>query len=165
MKIPNANKIVQTIVSFGELLDDEVTHADLPQNLIDSISGNYPDEIKGVDLRVLGSNLFSIFENSKNLKLTLKGQTLLLDNENIYLKGLIVSDIRLIFDKNITDSNRNGVIVHKLHISVRSNNKTKNIFIALDSSDLKQLKEIVERAMLKEDLIKEDYENINFIIN
>lgn len=165
LHVSNSNTLVKTIISFGELLEaEDVKYSELAHELRDSAEQSLQEEnISNLD--ALEFNLVKIFENSKNLKLTVKAYNLLLENSNVYIDGKIISDIRLIFNDNLTESNRNGVIIHRLHLNLQNKKDNNDIIITLDSSDLKKLKDVIDRALLKEDIIKEDYENIHFINN
>lgn len=164
LNIPTSEKIVQTLVSFGELLEpDDVNTKELASDLAESLQRNYSELTRQNDLSNLEQNLVKIFESSQNLKLTLKAYNLVLENNDLYVSSKVITDIRLIFNDNITDSNRSAVIIHKLHLVLQNARKNTDIFITMDSSDLKKLKDTIDRAILKEDLIKEDYENVNFI--
>jgi len=155
--------IVRTIISFGDLLDgDDVKFDELAHELRESVEDIFSEE-SDLNFDRLEANLLEIFENSKNLKLTTKVFNLLVQNNNIYIEGKIISDIRLVFNDNLTETNRNGVIIHRLNITVQNKKENSDIVISLDNSDLKKLKDVIERALLKEEIIKEDYENIHFI--
>lgn len=159
----DSGSIVRTVISFGDLLDgDDIKFDELAHELRESVEDIFSEE-SDLNFERLEANLLKIFQNSKNLKLTTKVFNLLVQNNNIYIEGKIISDIRLVFNDNLTESNRNGVIIHRLNITVQNKKENSDIVISLDNSDLKKLKDIIERALLKEEIIKEDYENIHFI--
>lgn len=165
LHVSNSNTLVKTIISLGELLESEdVNYSELAHELRDSIEQSLQEENVS-KLDNLEFNLVKIFENSKNLKLTIKAYNLLLENSNVYVDGKIISDIRLIFNDNLTEPNRNGVIIHRLHLTLQNKKDSSEIILTIDNSDLKKLKDVIDRALLKEDIIKEDYENIHFINN
>ncbi len=162
-KFVDSTKTVQTILSCGELLDPEnVRYEELAHELTESVKQSLSNEDE-VSLDNLEFNLIKIFENYRNLRLTIKAYSLILENSNVYVESKIITDIRLIFNDNLTESNRNGVIIHRLHFTIQNRKENSDFIISLDNSDLKSLKDAVDRALLKEDIIKEDYENIHFI--
>ena len=119
--------------------------------------------IEDIDFDKVKSILTEILDNSNNLTLTTKAGKLLTTNNDNYIECKALTDIRLIFNESIAESTRSAVIVHKLHFIVSNPTNSNEIFIHLDLQDLKRLKDVIERAILKEEIIKEDYENINFV--
>jgi hypothetical protein len=69
-------------------------------------------------------------------------------HERIFLTARIFSDIRPVFGDSIESASA-AVVVHNLKITVRRNEKEEDIFIALDNNDLRELKEVVDRAEKK----------------
>lgn len=160
----NPQEIVKTIVSFGDLLEGkDVDYKDLSKDLANSVIKDYSDQLERAEEEKLSSNLYKIFESSANLKLTLKAYNLVMENDNLLVSSKINTDIRLIFHDDITDGGRNGVIMHKLHLVISNDGKRNSVYITMDNSDLKRMKDILDRALSKEGLIKEDYKDINFI--
>jgi hypothetical protein len=165
LNLSKAQEVAQTIISFSELLEpDDVNFSDLATNLTQSYNEMSNEILDEKVLEALRENLLVIFSNSTNLKITLKAKRLIYENENILSETKIITDIRLIFNNPISNKNRNALLFHKLHISYQHGDTSKDIFMTLDSEDLKQLKTEVERALEKEAVIKEDYNDIfNFI--
>ena len=64
----------------------------------------------------------------------------------------------MIFNDNIRDNNRNALLIHHLHIEYVKEGYRK-IILLLDLADLKSLKESIERAINKEEIIKNDYQS------
>lgn len=163
--------IVQTIVSFRGLLE-EATDLD---EIAKSLTTSYKQRIKGPlynssekfdpeDEEILIENLKQIFKNSKSLKLTLKANRLLSEDCAVYSSGSIITDIRVVFDDDLSEQKRNAVVVHRLNLEYSSPNKSNNFFIALTNEDLKNLKAVIDRALQKEEAIVKDYDKtIHFI--
>jgi hypothetical protein len=160
----SATEIVKTITSFSSLLEEpNVNYEDLAINLSESynaLSGSVPAD----KLDVLKKNLLAIFKSSKNLNIVLKARDLLLENDNNFGDCRILTDVRLVFNEDLENKKRHSVIIHRLHIEYRKATRINDIYLALDIQDLKQLKEEIERAIKKEEVIKTDYSNsIEFI--
>ncbi|MDZ4707915.1 MAG: hypothetical protein SH818_05885, partial [Saprospiraceae bacterium] len=167
--IKSSRSIVNTLSTFGEILEPTQSNfEDLTNDLIESVIELTTNE-KEIDLSEskilsLKNNLLEIFSNSNNLKLTLKAIKVGVENENLYGEASIISDIRLVFNDELEEATRNGIILHRLHINFRNKRKEDEIFLTLDLQDLKNLKENIERAVKKEEIIKINYsQNINFI--
>ena len=70
----------------------------------------------------------------------------------------------MVFNDEVNDIDRYGLIIHRLKIEYLTNSERKKNFYALDREDLVKLKEDLERAIEKEDLMRKDYGNeIKFI--
>jgi DNA-binding Lrp family transcriptional regulator len=145
---------IVSIITFVQTNKDE----DALKDILESVESKEP-----LNLDKLKSILSEILDNSRNITLTTKAVEILNANNDNYIACKAITDIRLIFNDNITEPKRNAVIVHKLHFTVSNPSNSEDVFIHLDMRDLIKLKDVIERAILKEELIKEDYESINFI--
>lgn len=143
-----------SVINFVQMNKDE----DALNDILESVESGEP-----LNLDKLKSVFSEIIDNSRNIILTTKAVEILNANNDNYLTCKAITDIRLIFDDNIAEPKRNAVIVHKLHFTVSNPSNSEDIFVHLDMRDLKSLKDVIDRAILKEELIKEDYENITFI--
>jgi len=82
----------------------------------------------------------------------------LLSNDSaIYSESKVVTDIRIIFNDDLEEKDRNAMIVHGLNIEYYSANDIKNFHVSLTTTDLKDLKDVIERAISKENIINKDY--------
>lgn len=79
-----------------------------------------------------------------------KALDVLLQNERNFITARIVTDFRPVFKENPADEPAGAVVVHQLKITYREDGEQKNIFFALDSSDIQTLKRVAERAVNKE---------------
>lgn len=155
------------IFSFGNILlnieDDSIESISqmLSKDLINSSEINQEE----IEEKHLEDKLIILFQSSNNLKFTYKAIDLISDNDIIYKKGRIFSDVRLLFDDDIenTSEDRKAVIIHRLKLESSKNNEDRNYYFSLDSLDLFKMKELIERAIIKEEKIKYDYPNIKFI--
>jgi len=67
----------------------------------------------------------------------------------------ILTDVRPVFEPSAPEAAPAGaVIVHTLKISYRGDNSAKDFFVALDSEDVRQLTEQLERARSKAESLK-----------
>ena len=165
LNVTDSRSIVQTLVSFRELLEaDNVDFEELSSSLVNSYKET-KNEGREEEAYFLKRNLQLIFSNSKNLKLTLKAKQLSTEDSFIYSDSKIITDIRLVFNDEIEDEKRNAIVIHKLHLEYYQNKEIQDIFLTLDLSELKKLKDNIDRAIKKEDVIKKDYESIIHFIN
>lgn len=96
-------------------------------------------------------NLLSFDENIGN---TFKALKLLSEYDKIFVNSKIVTDIRPAFD-NENLSTDTALIVHNLKIGYHKNDRNEEMYLALDSNDLDELKKHIERAKKKEEKIKD----------
>lgn len=165
IKISESQSIVQTLFSFRELLEPkDVDFKELSTSLAESYK-ELEQETSDKNLELLKKNLELIFQNSKSLKLTLKTRQLKTEDSKIYSDSKVITDIRLIFNDDIEDKNRNAVVIHKLHFEFFENKELNDFFISLDLSELKELKEHIDRAIKKDEIIQKDYESTVHFIN
>ena len=76
----------------------------------------------------------------------------------------VVSDIRLVFNDHLDDENRLGLLVHQLRLTVQQGKKSKDVYISCSRSDLQLLKDQIDRALKKDQVIRKDYaDRIRFI--
>ncbi len=162
LNIKDARDIIEAILSFSNLEIDKDSE-DLSSKLAESFKELYSPDIRTEDFNSLKSNILVLLNNSENIRMSLKASRLTADNSNVYYKSKISSDIRLIFNEDLNSKDRRAVLLHNLHISYRSNKKTENFFVTLDLDDLKELKETIERAIKKEEIIKKDYQQFQII--
>lgn len=83
--------------------------------------------------------------NGENLVKTSKIVELITDNQKLFLDASINNDIRPVFEDDSNDLT-SAIVIHNLKIVYRESDVTKEIFISLDSNDLKTLKEKIEIA-------------------
>ena len=123
------------------------------------------EKISEQDLPIFQEKLSVILKNCNSIRQTIRAITLNRDNEEIFKEAKIISDIRLIFQNDIKEKNRDALIIHRLRklITYRIDDEIQhqNVhFFTLDSADLIKLKEQIERALEKEKQIISSYENI-----
>jgi hypothetical protein len=94
----------------------------------------------------------SFFLKNKHIYYSVKANDLSTDYGNVFLNSRIATDIRPVFGINIEDAPQAAMIVHNLHIHFQSDEEGnhKDIYLALDSDDLKSLKDAIIRAEQKE---------------
>lgn len=77
--------------------------------------------------------------------------------------GDTLDDMRLLFNDEIESPPGCGVILHQLKIEYVENGKRKSVFVSLNRDDVRELSENLQRALKKEEVIKENQPNIKFI--
>ena len=162
LKNKSYKDIALTIGSFINLLKED-NYKNVSENLVNSFKELHAPNIAEKDFLALKDNLTQILKSCNNLELSVKAYTLKRESINVYQKSKVVSDIRIVFNKEVDSKDRKAVLVHNLHIIYKSNSKNKNFFVALDLKDLKRIQEQIERAITKDTIIRSDYKDFDLI--
>ena len=106
--------------------------------------------------------------NNKQIYYAAKADSLISNYGNVFIQSKIISDIRPVFDIQIEDELKAGIISHNLNIHYQSNEEPyhKDISLVLNLNDIKTLKEMLIRAerkniVLQNLLSKSGMKNLN----
>lgn len=80
---------------------------------------------------------------------SIKAADLLTEHEHTLMSSRIITDCRPIFGREIDGDPKAAVIVHMLQIHFHDNDEHREMYFAMDDSDLTLLKKIVDRAEKK----------------
>lgn len=80
------------------------------------------------------------------LAVTTKATELLHEHQFTFSQSRVFSDIRPVFAETVTDGLKAAIIVHTLKITYLAAGDFKELYVALDDSDLKTLKDQIIRA-------------------
>ena len=93
--------------------------------------------------------LEEILSPNETLEIVAKALGVLTDHEHVYCGAKILTEIRPIFGTNAEESPETAVLTHMLKISYHENKEHKEFFVALDTKDVRDLLEILQRADAK----------------
>lgn len=101
----------------------------------------------------------------KQIYYSSKAEDLLNDYGNAFVLSRVVSDIRPIFDIDLNEEIKAAMIIHNLTIHYQSDNEPfhKNITLTLSPKNIKELREILNRAEVKEINLKSVLEKSNVV--
>jgi hypothetical protein len=89
-----------------------------------------------------------------------KAGNVLTQHERIFNGARIMTDLRPIFHLNVSEEPDAAVIIHMLRITQRDNfGQQSDEYFALDHNDVALMKEIIERAIKKEETLRGIMEN------
>lgn len=164
LKASEIRSILSTVFSLISLnIREEVAKEEFINDIVTSYDEINP-ELKETNRKKLIDHLQILLEADGQVKHTIKAATLLRENEKIYIESRVLSDIRIVFEENIKKPKQCAVIIHQLKIAYHESGEPKELFVALDNEDLKQLKETADRAIEKDKLIRNNtYTEISFI--
>lgn len=150
--------LLQTIFSFSGLLDKEdSTVEEVAKNLSESFLEENEKSIVGES--ALEENLNIILSNLGSLKKNINSRRSSIDNESLLRSSKLITDLRIIFEDDLSSKNRDAVIIHKLHVEYQNNFSDKELYFTLDLKDLNKLKSEIDKAIEKDQIIREDYKN------
>jgi hypothetical protein len=161
------HQLANTLYSLGSFKlgqDEKLSFTEIIEGLTHSFASNSQNEYNEDDLKRLSENLTKVLQTGKKLTITFKAFNLLSANESIFRENQIITDIRLLFNEQLEDNDRHGLVIHQLKLNVEENGEQNDYYFSLTITDLQKLQEQITRAIEKERLIKEDYKNnISFI--
>jgi hypothetical protein len=88
------------------------------------------------------------------LGVTIKAEELLGRNERQYNRATVSTDIRPIFGGKVETAPSFGIVVHDLVLTINDGGTYRAIGVALTSSDILKLAEVLDRAWKKEDTLR-----------
>jgi hypothetical protein len=100
------------------------------------------------DRKTLKERLVRIFEGRKGFNITRKAMGVLLNQEHVFIHAQMLTDIRPVFNEK-GDSVDAAVIVHNLRIHFGEDSEHKDFYVALDTSDIQSLRDVLDRADAK----------------
>jgi len=98
--------------------------------------------------------LRAILSAEDSLGITAKALDLLVDQEHGCHSVRIISDVRHVFPNDASQRPKAALVLHTLNLVYHEIDGLKEIYVALDTSDLKRLKSAIERAETKEKNLK-----------
>jgi uncharacterized protein (DUF1697 family) len=162
LELTGLNPVATTIFSFGSLL---YGHKDENDQLAEKLAESFGEttDLKEDELNDLTGKLKIILSHSENLKISFKAFDLLSENSAIFRDCKIVSDIRLLFQDDLSEKNKNAIVIHQLGIEFQEDDEVKKSFYSFSRSELEKLKAQIERAIEKEESIRQNFANIEFL--
>ncbi len=100
----------------------------------------------------LTSYISEILALDNSLGITVKALGVMTEHEHVYCRARVLTDMRPIFGENIEKPDA-FVTIHTLRIGYHDNKEHKDIFIAMDRNDVKELIDMLKRAEQKEEAL------------
>lgn len=150
--------IGEILASVGSLVPIRVRTEISPEEIASDIS----ESIKQAKLFDVSKDeekfrkrIVTLLENEQ-LYYSSKSVDLATDYENIFISAKINTDIRPVFGKNVADTPKAGLIIHNLQLHYHAGEEEghRDIFVALDPTDIKNLQKVLSRAQEKEKTLK-----------
>jgi len=126
---------------------------DRGQEVDEFVEGLMSDE----DIRKLDGDLEGFREfisralTIDTLRLVARGLLVMAERERHYCKAKVLTDIRPVFEFDVAKTPSTVVLAHTLKLSYHETDlETRDFYVALDSRELRELKEHLDRALAKE---------------
>ncbi len=107
-----------------------------------------------VDWAGFQSDLEQLLGCDESLGVTAKVTDVRREYGHVYCSARILTDIRPVFGEDPTQAPLAGAIVHTLRVTYHETSGHKDFHVALDASDLRELRTLVDRATKKEASLK-----------
>ncbi len=107
---------------------------------------------KEVDWSEFKSYLTQILSLDDTLGVSAKASQLRSEQDHVYCTARILTDLRPVYGRDVDKGPLAAVVVHQAKITYHENGEetTKDFYVALDSSDIVELKKLLDRASRKE---------------
>jgi hypothetical protein len=125
---------------------------DLAERVGESVAESKPEIFPADKKNKLKERLTLLLELDGSLGVTTKALDVMMEHERTYCKARILSDIRPVF---VGDTASSAVIIHNLQLGFHYGGKHQEIYIALDTDDLQQLKSVIVRAEKKTSVLQQ----------
>jgi hypothetical protein len=89
---------------------------------------------------------------------TARAANVMVQHKNPFRSARILSDVRPVFVDDGKLEPAAGLIIHNLQVLTSTDQQTVSFYAALDSQDLLKLKNVIERAILKEEELRRTIE-------
>lgn len=131
-----------------------------PIEFIHSVLSSMELELPEEQFRTLKDYLERVLQ-LESITVTSKALDVLLEHEHTLHNSRMMTDVRPIFVGDPQEGMSASVIIHTLKLRYHEGRELKQIYVALDSSDIKSLQEVLRRAQQKEERLKADLKKAN----
>jgi len=148
--------ILDAIVSLYPLQTySSLTIEDLASSLGEAVAEleDFPN-VTEEQKKIFEARITTLLSINGALDVASKVGELLLEYEHLFLSSRIITDIRPVFDSDLNKIPAGALIVHTLKLEYKQGNEEKDFYIALDTNDVKKLREQLDRAEQKAESIK-----------
>jgi hypothetical protein len=112
------------------------------------------EDLHASDWSAFEELLTAALSTDSSLSLSSKAVDVLTDHARVFWYARTLTDLRSVFRSEVEQKPAAMVIVHTLKIAYREAGTNREFFVALDSADVRELIESLERALKKEESLK-----------
>ncbi len=122
------------------------------------------DDIRPDDWSIYSDFWRKILTLNKGIGIISKATPLVLGKSQLFSGARVFTDMRPIFESDPSHLVKAAIVLHNLEIKYFDGNEVKRVYITMDGEDLINLKEVIERALIKEKSLEKFFEKNKFII-
>jgi hypothetical protein len=111
-------------------------------------------EAETVDWAKLSDDISTVLACHESLGVTAKVLDVRREYANVFCSARILTDVRPVFGPDPTQTPLAAAIVHTVRIAHHTGDSHEDFYVALDSADLRSLRDQIERALKKEASLK-----------
>lgn len=148
--------IVNELFSMNYALEKwDISPKEFAESIADAALSEQSEEfpINEADKDILRDRLEKLFALKATLGLTAKALDILTDAQHLFYSAKILTDARPVFNEAGTAIEA-AVIIHNLMIHYGDASDHKNFFVNLDTNDIKELRDVLDRAEEKAKTIR-----------
>jgi hypothetical protein len=119
-----------------------------------------PDRLNPDLVEPFRNNLTAIL-NISSVALKAKALSIAADSPRMYTISKILSDLRPVFGDDVSKKPVGAVVLHQLRISFNENHQEREFFVEMDSRDLRELQQMVVRALQKDAALRQFIQDSN----
>lgn len=155
--VDQVRRIVNTLIGLYSLRAFlGLSVSDFLQELERADQEDEDDEVKSLTpeekIRVK-ERLLVLLELGGSLGVTSKANDVMTEHDKVFRKARVLTDVRPIFQPDPAARPAAAVMIHTLKIEYRHDYQPKALFVALDTTDIRALREVLERAEQKSESI------------
>jgi hypothetical protein len=115
----------------------------------------FPAETEETKWKKFKNFFEAVFSFERSVGTTIKAGPVLTEHERIFDRAKIMTDLRPIYHRDVTEKPDAALVIHMLKITQRdSRDRRTDLCFALDTRDIRALKEAIDRALEKEGTIR-----------
>lgn len=121
---------------------------EIVNDAIETLEADKPRDLPAAQLKVLSARLNRLMSAGDGLNVLAKTISVISEQDKTFLGAKISSDLRPIFLKSPNEVYA-AVVIHNLSVSYRQNGESKKLCVAMNPTDVSDLKKAIERAEIK----------------
>ncbi len=136
---------------------EDIPVDEFAEDVCDAVRASEKMKTKEVNWDVFKQDLIVLLSGSGPLEVTAKVSDLQKQHPRVYCRARILTDIRPVFKQDAEAGPVAAFVIHALRISSHDEGDfsgVKDFFVSLDADDLRELRGVIDRALVKEASLK-----------
>jgi hypothetical protein len=159
VKQPDLEQILKTVTTLYAVTRRlKKTGEDLGNDLKDTIENQKPKSFPVEKALLLKERIQKLFELGKIIGLKSKAIDVMSSQDHVFCAVRLLSDIRPVFQES-PDTISSAMVIHNLRIGYHHNGEHEEFTVAMNTEDVRKIKEVLDRAEKKAKTLKSFIEN------